>query len=512
MRSLSVLSVLAAATAVSAQAPSVAWARGDVFLGVASGNYQVYDNSGVFKETINQGSTGYTTGGAFDSAGNLFTTDFSGSRVISFDGNDPHPVVQNFSTAPGGAVESIAFNSSGDMYVGHAGGDGDVKLFTATGTLVQTFNVATGPRGSDWVDLLADQNTVLYTSEGRQIRRYDVAGNAQLPDFTTLPGSGVAYALRTLPPFDLSTGLLVADTSNVKRLDSTGAVIQTYDATGENQWFSLNLDPNGTSFWAADFASANFYRFNIASGAVEVGPINSGTGGNTVFGVVVKGELTGGNTPPVCVAPTTLQIVVNNANLSFDVSASDVNRGDIVELSILSGMPTGATMTPPLPISGNPVSSRFSWTPDLTQLGFHSVTFRAKDRGGLTEDCTVRIRVDSECFLAYGMNRGDSSLGGNDKLFVDPASIFFIAPVTEWQRPSLNIPNDPQLLDLHIIAQVLMNNSWAFPNDPLKCSHGLDIRIGTGATPFGQHSGLWIDMSQPPMLGGILRVRFGMVQ
>ncbi|PYK29421.1 MAG: hypothetical protein DME57_10330, partial [Verrucomicrobia bacterium] len=42
------------------------WESGDVFAGVSSGNYLVYSNSGAFKQTINNGTTGYTTGCAFN--------------------------------------------------------------------------------------------------------------------------------------------------------------------------------------------------------------------------------------------------------------------------------------------------------------------------------------------------------------------------------------------------------------------------------------------------------------
>ncbi|MFQ5505115.1 MAG: hypothetical protein ACE5F1_10005 [Planctomycetota bacterium] len=77
-------------------------------------------------------------------------------------------------------------------------------------------------------------------------------------------------------------------------MNSAGAVVQTYDYGSEGSWFSLNLDPNGSSFWAGNFGSSNFYRFNIATGAVEVGPISTGTRGSTLFGITVKGELTAG--------------------------------------------------------------------------------------------------------------------------------------------------------------------------------------------------------------------------
>src|SRR5207247_193869 len=90
---------------------------------------------------------------------------------------------------------------------------------------------------------------------------------------------------------DGTGGLLVADILNVKRLDAGGAVIQTYDVAGEDSWFSLNLDPNGTSFWSGNIDSANIYKFNIATGAVEAS-FNTGTGSGTIFGICLKGELT----------------------------------------------------------------------------------------------------------------------------------------------------------------------------------------------------------------------------
>ncbi|MDX1670055.1 MAG: hypothetical protein R3194_11600, partial [Limnobacter sp.] len=36
------------------------------------------------------------------------------------------------------------------------------------------FDVATDDRGSDWIDLAADQCTMYYTSEGTLVKRFDV--------------------------------------------------------------------------------------------------------------------------------------------------------------------------------------------------------------------------------------------------------------------------------------------------------------------------------------------------
>ncbi|MFN2506054.1 MAG: hypothetical protein ABR540_17830 [Acidimicrobiales bacterium] len=264
------------------------WNIGDVFAGVGNGTYNVYDNNGVFKESISQGAPGFTTGCSFNpSLDRLYTTNFTNGNVYVFDNASPHAVLQTIPT--GRAPESIAFAASGNFFIG---GPFTPRIdeYNSSGVLVDMDAVAPdGTGGPDWVDLAADQATMFYASEGRLIKRFDVVSDTQLPDFATLPGTANAFALRLLPPGDGTGGLLVADRLNVKRLDGSGAVVQTYDVPGNDLWFAMNLDPNGTSFWAGDATTNQFFRFNIATGAVEVGPISSG--GN-LFGLCVKGELT----------------------------------------------------------------------------------------------------------------------------------------------------------------------------------------------------------------------------
>jgi hypothetical protein len=271
------------------------WNLGDVFVGVSNGQYQVYDNHGVFKETIADGLGGFTTGCAFNPLlTRLYTTNFGHTKVVVYDDLPPHPIVQVVDTnltSPGGHSESIVFASNGDYYVGHPDGNRLIHRYDAAGNLLATFAVTSDARGTDWIDLAANQTTLFYTSEGRAVQRYDIVAGQQT-NFAVLPGSGDAFALRLLPPGDGSGGLLVADGLQVKRLDGSGAVVQTYDVPGEDSWFSLNLDPNGTSFWSGNFTTSNFYRFNIATGAIELGPINTNTGTSTLFGLCLKGEPT----------------------------------------------------------------------------------------------------------------------------------------------------------------------------------------------------------------------------
>lgn len=268
------------------RAQAVTFSTGDVFVSVSDGQVQHYDSSLNLVETLVTGQGGYTTGMGFDSTGNLYVTNFSTSNITKFDNNGAL-VASNFVTNDASSNnESIVFDNSGNFFVGQAGGTKDVIKRAADGTFLARYNVDSS-RGSDWVDLAADQTTIFYTTESGQVKRYDTITDTQLADFASI--GGVSFALRLLS----DGGVLVANSSSIKRLDSTGAVIQTYDVAGEDSWFALNLDGDGTSFWSGDYGTANFYKFDINTGAVLASK-NTGTGGSTVFGLAVFGELTQG--------------------------------------------------------------------------------------------------------------------------------------------------------------------------------------------------------------------------
>lgn len=336
-------------------AAAASWTRGDLFIGVSGGKYQVRDGAGALKETITGPFGGFTTGCAFNNDFTRFYgTYFSATKVVAFDFAHPHAAAQTIDTAvtsPGGASESIVFAANGHFYVGHPDGNDLIHEYDAAGTLVNTFGAAVESRGTDWTDLTVDQTTLFYTSEGRRVKRFNVATNTQLADFATLPGSGTAFAVRLLPPNDGTGGLLVADLVNVKRLDGAGNVVQTYDTAGENSWFALTLDPNGTSFWSANEDTDNVYRFNIATGVQEL-TFSTGTGGRTVFGLCQMEDR-----PPIAlckdVTVTTDPGVCTRATASVDNGSFDPDTplfGDTITLSQLPPGPyslgaTGVTLT-----------------------------------------------------------------------------------------------------------------------------------------------------------------------
>jgi len=295
---LVVLVLLLGLSPVVVMANAPAFSYGDVFASVSNGQAYHYSSAGVYLETLDDGLGGYTTGSAFDAAGNFYMTNFSNTKVTKFDRNFPHNILQVIDTAaqsPGGHSESIFFDLSGNFYVGHASGNRDIHKYDAAGSFIEKYDVPINPlgRGSDWIVLAADQKTMFYTSLYRGIRRYDVSAKTSLADFATLSGPGVAYAFRLLP----DGGLIVADEWNIKRLNPDGTVNMTYDAPGQDCWFALNRDPDGTSFWSGDYCTGNITKFDIATGAVLM-TIDTGVGSDALFGLSVFGEKTEGGPQP----------------------------------------------------------------------------------------------------------------------------------------------------------------------------------------------------------------------
>ncbi len=178
--------ILLAAFAVSSASYAGPFVVGDVFASIGNGQVNVYSNTGVFKATLDTGLGGFTTGSAFDANGNFYVTAFSNNTVSQF---DPNGVLLNASWATGlGANESIVFNKAGDAYIGNAGAAQILKV-DANGAPLDTFNVASH---TDWIDLAADQTTMVYSDESSTLRQWDVGPTPPCP--TSRPS-----AARTMP-------------------------------------------------------------------------------------------------------------------------------------------------------------------------------------------------------------------------------------------------------------------------------------------------------------------------
>ena len=127
--SAAALSFLLATIGVNLHGSNVGWATGDVFVGVGNGSYKVYSNTGTFKDTITT-STDLTGGCAFSSLFDIYTTNTTNTKVVKFDGDVPHAVLQTIDTnvpSPAGHSQSIVFDAAGNFYVGHADSDDVLK-------------------------------------------------------------------------------------------------------------------------------------------------------------------------------------------------------------------------------------------------------------------------------------------------------------------------------------------------------------------------------------------------
>lgn len=236
-RTLVLLAVLGSAVVLSpylqsVEASGVAFQTGDVLAGVGNGKIKHFSPAGILLDILDTGTTcAEQLGMAFKSNGHLLATSSFGScfgsgRVVEFDniGNLIGPFGGPYSSS----TESIVVDSAGNVYVGQPDGSRQLLKFAFTGALIGAYNPQIQNRGTDWIDLAADQCTLRYTSEGSSIKSFNVCTNTQLPDFTT-GLSGPCYGHRIRPNFEQ----LVACTSRVYRLNSLGGIIQTYQLPGD---------------------------------------------------------------------------------------------------------------------------------------------------------------------------------------------------------------------------------------------------------------------------------------
>jgi len=270
-----------------------------VLAGTGNGTIKEFTAAGTLVQTLNTGlGNPFDTGMCFRSNGNLLATNFNGGSVTEFSAATG-AALGPFGTGYNADPESCAVDSAGNVYVGQADGSRDVLKFNSAGALVGSFDVGTGDRGSDWIDLAADQHTLYYTSEGDTIFRYDLATSTQLPIFGTVPDEP-CYALRIRPNGEV----MVACAHHVFRLNAAGAIIQTYPFTSAVEMFALNLDPDNTTFWTGDDGNGTVYHVDIATGAILGSfPSNPLTG---LFGLALVGEIRVAQQPPTCLLTSTI--------------------------------------------------------------------------------------------------------------------------------------------------------------------------------------------------------------
>ena len=292
---LAVLAVLAVpiVAMVVASGEGVPFAPGDVFVSVGNGKIKHFDSAGKLVDTLDGNQSGEGGGIVFDAAGRLYGANFTANAVTQF--NPTGSLLGTFGSGYDAHPEGMVRDHAGDIYVGLNDGSRSLLKFDADGNLVDRFTPDVENRGIDWADLDDDQCTLLYTSEGRTIKRFDVCANEQRDDFATLPIGGdnrtdptsSAYAVRIRQNGEV----MVATAGAVYRLDPSGQVLQTYTLPRTGQLLTLDLDADLTSFWTGDHATGQVFKVDIASGQVLQTLDAAPEPDALVGGVAIAGEL-----------------------------------------------------------------------------------------------------------------------------------------------------------------------------------------------------------------------------
>jgi len=328
-----------------------------LFVGVSNGQIKALNTDGSVAKILDTTQGGTITGMAFDSQGSLYSTDFTANNVTKFDaaGNLKGSFGQGYNCKP----ESITFDSAGNAYVGQADCSHAILKFDSFGNPAGTFQVQVEDQGSDWIDLAGDQCTIFYTSEGTTVKRFNACTNQQLPDFSSSLKQGLAVRVLS------DGGVLVANKTDMLRLDSSGKVQTTYTAPGEACWVALTLDPDGTSFWAADFCTSDIVKFDIATGG-QLAKLSGVSASNTVFSVAMRSPLTAGTSAGTLTASPASNTVSAGSSATFLVNLipSAAASGKTLQLSCV-GLPVGAdcSFSPPAFNAGSmPISSTLTIT------------------------------------------------------------------------------------------------------------------------------------------------------
>jgi hypothetical protein len=120
--------------------------------------------------------------------------------------------------------------------------------------------------------------------------------------------------------------------------------------------------------------------------------------------------------------------------VSFTVQASDADAGENVVLNS-GAIPLGVVMNAALPLSGDPVSSVFNWTPGAGDVGQHIVSFTAEDPCGAQTICPITVDVVAEIC--------DNSIDDDSDSLVDCADPDCVAALNCQPTPTPDLNPTP---------------------------------------------------------------------
>ena len=311
-----------------------------------TGKVLMFTPTGTLAGTLNDQSSSNGAMG-FDNSGNLYVANYDSGTLSKFDAKASLVASKFAFTYSGGNTqypESIATDIAGNIYVGGPGGNlGDprgslYKFSPSGGASSQVYNVfcPEGNGGADWIELSADQHTVLYTCARKGVYSVDLNSTPSSPNSSLNynPVAGIppasdpaqeqkkpnrAYALRIIPTGPYAGDLLVATrygpilvnpnipipaSNNPSCASPSGPLLKCYTVPATVDGYVLSLDPNPngiTDFWMAEQLTGNVWKVNIATGNVDpkfTFNCNCTQSANNIGinGILIAGEQTAGMT------------------------------------------------------------------------------------------------------------------------------------------------------------------------------------------------------------------------
>lgn len=197
------------------------------------------------------------------------------------------------------------------------------------------------------------------------------------------------------------------------------------------------------------------------------------------------------------------------SQLSFQVCAATGTPGVPVTLSLFNNLPAGATLSPPLPLTGDTVCTTFTWTPIVGQLSGPVLEFFAVDANGCRADCKMRILV-TETILMFGPGPGFSQYTAFGRLYdTQLVSVRRAFPVSTENGPAPLY----SVLPLSYSAQIVRYNPVQFAQQPNRWSRTMtfskDLPTQTMQAQFsGTANGITLGVQTFTDAQGLLRVRF----
>ncbi len=342
-------------TAVFSGAPQ-AFTPGQIFVGSYAGTILVYNPNGTLAQVLSSGNLSPNSpiyGMNFDSAGNLYAASPRASGVtdgtVEFFGNDGSGPT-TFGTYATGEPSDVLIDPSGNVFTG--GGSGTALTISefaggqnaAPTSLLYPANESNSGKNGAYIDLLDDNESMLYTAGGNWVGNFDVLYNHQNPDFAdNLPGTG-AYQIRELS----DKSVLVAVTTEVVRLSPTGSVIQTYTPGGSGTFYALALNPDGLSFWTGDGITGTVYQVRISDGAVldtvSTGLTFAQTGSPTIFGIAVLGSVASGAADVSVTMTGPASSVLQNLHFTYTITVRNNGPSSAANVAVTDPFPSGITV------------------------------------------------------------------------------------------------------------------------------------------------------------------------